>query len=200
MSRSQGVQYKLFYILLTKKTPPERYLQTFREFQHHFKPWEKLLEAEVSSVESVLHPLGMFRVRTKQIKAIAKSIFDTFGSVDLEPLRLLPVAQAKLFLLSLPGVGEKSARCVLMYSLGQDVSPMDAHAVRVLQRFGLLPSSADARRAHVIMDGRLPEGLALALHVNLVEHSRTTCRARAPKCEVCPVALRCSFYSEKKQP
>src|SRR6185503_14173316 len=99
---------------------------------------------------------------------------------------------ARGYLISLPGVGEKSARCVLMYSLGKDISPMDTHATRVLRRFGLLPPAVTDTLAHRTLDERLPTRMAYRLHVNLVAHGRAACQAKKPACEKCPLLARCA--------
>ena len=78
---------------------------------------------------------------------------------------------AKSYLLKLPGIGEKSARCVLMYSLGRDIAPMDTHAIRIMHRIGILPDKIPAS-AHRIVDNLLPMEWHHRLHVNLVAHGK----------------------------
>ena len=124
--------------------------------------------------------------------AIAHKTFTDFNRVSLSPLRKKSAEEAHSYLLKLPGVGEKSARCVMMYSLGHDISPMDTHAIRVLHRYGVLPSNASIAQINKIMDSRLPKGMAFSLHVDLVAHGRAVCRARTPRCEDCTVAVRCT--------
>jgi len=176
---------ELFYILLTKKTPPSRYLPVYKILRNRFKSWDQMCRANVSTVAKVLHPLGMSVVRARQFGAIARKLKRDFGAVTLSPLRKMSCEDARRYLLGLPGVGEKSARCILMYSLGHDISPMDTHATRVLARFGLLPQMVTPRVAHQIMDERLPRRMAKSLHVNVVAHGRAVCRARRPLCSVC---------------
>jgi len=183
---------EVFFILLSKKTPPERYLPVFDTLCHRFRPWERLLRAPLDEVAEVLQPLGMSRIRASQFIQIAHQLQTDFGRVSLESLRTLTLQKAHAYLKGLSGVGEKSARCILMYSLGHDISPMDTHATRVLGRFGLLPEDVTNVSAHRIMDERLPRGIAYRLHVNLVAHGRTVCTAKRPACETCMVAQRCS--------
>jgi endonuclease III len=182
---------ELFYILLTKKTHPRVYTVIYEKLASAFRPWEKLLASDPEQVAAILRPLGMSRVRATQICSIAEKLNSDFGEVSLKSLRWLPCPQARAYLLTLPGVGEKSARCVLMYSLGHDISPMDTHATRVLARFGLLPPRASPRDGHAVLDDRLPLGMARRLHVNLVAHGRAVCGAKQANCSVCPATRRC---------
>jgi endonuclease III len=99
------------------------------------------------------------------------------------------------YLNSLPGIGEKSSRCIMMYSFGIDVSPMDTHATRVLRKFGLFPESVTRNKAHSIMDSFLPEEMAKQLHVNLVAHGRQICTSRNPKCLKCIIQSKCNKQS-----
>lgn len=182
---------ELFFILLTKKTPPSRYFQVYRDLRRSYRPWDKLVLASAVCVSRMLRPLGMENVRGMQLVRIAEQLQRQFGRVTLSPLKRMSLGEAKNFLLSLPGVGEKSARCVLMYSLGHDTSPMDAHATRVAARLGLLPEDCSAAVAHRIFDERLPRGMARRLHVNMVAHGRDICRPQRQKCEKCVVLCRC---------
>ncbi len=182
---------ELVFILLTKRTHPREYLATFDTLKARFQPWSALLAASEGDLFEVMRPLGMGAVRTQQIFGIVRRLKGDFGDVTLEPLRAMEPAEARRYLLGLPGVGEKSARCVLMYSLGYDVSPMDAHAMRVLKRFGFLPGIATAAQAHRWIDGEIPPGLSLPLHVTLVAHGRQTCTRTRPRCPQCSISEKC---------
>jgi endonuclease-3 len=182
---------EIFYIILSKKTPPSRYRQVFKQLRRECRPWANIRSVPQERIAQILHPLGISNLRAQQIKAIADKLHQDFGRISLSPLKRLGASEARRYLKSLPGVGEKCARCVMMYSLGFDISPMDTHATRVLSRFGLLPENVTSAQAHSIMDERLPKGMALRLHVNLVAHGRSTCSGRQPACEKCFVRSRC---------
>jgi endonuclease III len=182
---------ELFYILLSNRSDPRRCAEAFLQLKARFRPWSRLLGAGVDDVQAVLRPLGMDRVRAERILAIAARLHADFGAVSLRPLRTWPVPDALKYLTALPGVGEKSARCVLMYSLGHDVSPVDAHQLRVMTRLGLLPEGSTVDAAHRLLDRWMPAGCARRLHVNVVAHGRAVCTARAPQCAGCPLLRQC---------
>lgn len=192
---------ELFYVILSKRTPFNRSQQIFKELCKKYKPWERLLCVSAEKVASLLQPLGLSAQRASQILAIVRKINEDFGTVDLNSLKSEDMNFARHYLVSLPGVGEKSARCVLMYSFGFDISPMDTHATRVLCRLGLLPKQCSQKRAHQEMDLRLPAGMAKRIHVNLVTHGRKCCSKARPNCSKCPLLKRCDFgLTSKAEP
>jgi endonuclease III len=185
---------ELFYILLTKKTNPTHYQPIFKKLLSKYRSWESLLSEEFDELESILRPLGMSNLRASQFIKIAKQLKSDFGKVTLAPLKRMLTADAKSYLVHLPGVGEKSARCVLMYSLGRDVSPMDTHAIRVMYRLGLLPDT-NPSNAHRIIDERLPSGMAYRLHVNLVAHGKKICTSKNPTHRICSIKEACWYFA-----
>src|SRR5690606_32237692 len=114
-----------------------------------------------------------------------------FGGVTLEPLKSLTDEDAETFLRSLPGVGPKAARCVLMYSLGRDVFPVDSHCRRVLARLGFVPKKVDRKAANDFLQALVPREIRYNLHVNLVHHGRAVCLPSLPNCGHCPLADLC---------
>ena len=92
---------------------------------------------------------------------------------------------------ALPGVGRKTAACVLLFALGMREVPVDTHVSRVAGRLGLLPAKAPFEELHDRMLALTPRGAELELHVNLLRHGRRTCHARRPDCESCALARMC---------
>jgi endonuclease III len=182
---------ELFYILLSNRTDPRRYPSVFRHLRKCYTPWTRLLGASLSDLESILQPLGLAKTRALRILEVAGRIFDDFGAVSIGALRRWSLEDARAYLMSLPGVGEKTARCVLMYSFGHDIAPVDTHHLRVFVRLGLLPEETSPKRAHQMMDDWLPRGVARRLHVNLLAHGRAVCTARSPRCGDCPARRNC---------
>lgn len=182
---------ELFYIFLSNRTAPSRYLPAFREMRRRYRPWSELLGAQRGELEQLFRPLGLEKVRAERALRIARRLAADLGSVSVEKLRSRPVNEVLTYLASLPGIGEKSARCVAMYSFGHDVTPIDAHQLRVMVRYGLLPHGASPSAAHTLLDDRLPPGVARRLHVNAVAHGRALCTAQRPKCARCPVERGC---------
>src|SRR4030066_275676 len=106
-------------------------------------------------------------------------------SFDISFLRELPLAEAKAWLRSLPGVGPKTAACVLLFALGRPALPVDTHVHRVARRLGLVPPKASAEKSHELLEARLKPEEVYPFHIALVKHGRRTCLAQRPRCPSC---------------
>jgi endonuclease-3 len=95
------------------------------------------------------------------------------------------------YLKNLPGVGPKTAACVLLFACGKPVLPVDTHVHRVSRRLGLIGSRTDAAKAHDELAPLVPARRVLDFHVQLIRHGRARCRARNPECEDCPLRDLC---------
>ncbi len=107
--------------------------------------------------------------------------------------------EARAWLESLVGVGPKTAACVLLFSLGRPVLPVDTHVHRVSRRLGLIEPRTSAERAHQILGEMLPEGAIYDFHVNMVSHGRQVCHARRPRCDACVLAPQCDYLHRGKR-
>lgn len=177
---------ELIYILLTVQT---RYGvdEVYEALKQRFPTWDAAVRARETTLAKMLAPLGLSAQRSRRLRVILRKLRDDFGACTLEPLRQMSNEDAEEYLRSLPGVGPKVARCVLMYSLGRDVLPVDAHVYRVARRVGLLEESVPYDKAHDAIHECVPPRHRYALHVNLVKLGRDLCDAKRPRCEDCPL-------------
>ncbi len=97
------------------------------------------------------------------------------------------------YLRTIPGVGPKTASCVLMFDMDLPVMPVDTHVLRVSKRLGLLRANVNADKAHEIFADIAPSEWVYALHVNLIRHGRKICHAQRPECDKCPLYKECAF-------
>ncbi len=157
--------------------------------------YEAVLAAPVSDVEEAIRPGGISKVKSARIQAILASIAGTARDPDeplsLEWMRDAPMQESRAYLCALPGVGRKTAACVLLFSYGLPDVPVDTHVSRVGTRLGLLRPGAPFEELHDQMLSLTPPGQELELHVNLLRHGRRTCFARKPACEDCALARMC---------
>lgn len=183
---------ELIFIQLSIRTPGTTYLQTYEDLKAIAgNDWEELLQAPDEVLLSVLEPGGMARVKLDRIRSQLIAIRERFGGVTLEPLFRFSDQDAEAFLLSLPGVGPKAARCVMLYSLKRQVFPVDSHCLRILTRLGIADPNLDRKAAHDVLQPRVPLDIRHALHVNLIHHGRDLCTARSPDCPACPLLDLC---------
>jgi len=153
--------------------------------------WRQVRDAPAAAVEEAIRPGGISKVKSVRIQAILQAISASESGLSLDWLADAPIEQARDYLLSLPGVGRKTAACVLLFAYGRRDVPVDTHVSRVGTRLGLLPAGAPFERLHDEMLALTPPGQELELHVNLLRHGRRTCHARSPACSECALARMC---------
>jgi endonuclease III len=155
--------------------------------------WEEVRDAPVDLIEEAIRPGGISKVKSARIKAILRAITDTApsGTLSLDWLADLSVPDAQSYLITLPGVGRKTAACVLLFALGMRDVPVDTHVSRVGTRLRCFRPGAPFVELHDTMLAITPPGQELELHLNLLRHGRRTCYARRPDCAGCALRLMC---------
>jgi endonuclease-3 len=128
---------------------------------------------------------------TAPSRAAAAGVSRADDPLSLEWMRDAPIEQSRAYLCALPGVGRKTAACVLLFSFGLPDIPVDTHVSRVGTRLGLFRPGAPFEELHDQMLAITPPGEELEFHVNLLHHGRRTCHARVPACGECALARMC---------
>ncbi|MGQ9651988.1 MAG: endonuclease III domain-containing protein [Phycisphaerae bacterium] len=163
----------------------------FRGLKRAFATWKACMDAPTEQVERAIRCGGLARQKTRSIQAILRFIHADRGRLSLEFLRRRPMERARTYLLGLPGVGPKTAACVLLFNLGKPALPVDTHVYRVAWRLGLIPEDATVEDAHQILEPACPPKQVYAFHVHLIRHGREVCKARNPRCGKCVLANIC---------
>lgn len=196
---------ELLYLVITQRTRIELARKIFEEFRKKFYPWEKVLvPANQDNLKQILFRGGRGNLRYKAVTEIITEVKKRVGKITLEFLREYSLEEAKEFLLSLPWTGKKTAYCILMYSLGHPVFPVDSNIMRIFKRTNILGpvdvllEGADHRTAQKRVAPFIPGDITYHLHVNLVMHGRKLCFERNPKCNICPIQLFCEFYRDSQ--
>jgi endonuclease III len=183
---------ELTYILLSTKTPPDRYKHVHDELKRRYPKADLIAEASIEELVSVIRPAGFANKRASQLGEIAKFLKQRFGRVTLSPLRQMNNEEAEELLMQLPGVGLKIARCVLLYSLDREVFPMDNHCLRISKRLGWLSENAGfSNNTMKYLQQRIPPDLRKDLHVGMVVLGRENCFKTDPDCATCPILRWC---------
>jgi endonuclease III len=179
---------ELILTVLSQSTNDRNRDVAFAALRERFDGWGAVRDAPVEDVEAAIRPGGISRVKSRRIQQILRALPD---DLDLSWLYDAPVEEGREFLCALPGVGRKTAACVLLFSYGRRDVPVDTHVGRVATRLGLLRPGATSRELHDEMVALTPPGAELELHVNLLRHGRRTCMARAPRCRECVLRRSC---------
>jgi endonuclease III len=189
---------ELVYIILSTRTQERRFGETFRRLKRAFPRWDDLAPADLPELESILAPGGLGKLKARQILSIMHRLQAMFGKATLDPLRQMTDEKAQVFLTSLWGVSAKVAKCVLMYSLGRQVLPVDVHVHRVATRLGLRTKKRPDTSQDLI-ESAVPPELRYGFHVNAVAHGRAICLPRAPRCGACCVSEWCAYYHHRRE-
>jgi endonuclease-3 len=184
---------ELVLTVLSQSTNDRNRDVAYHALRERFASWEELRDAPVDELELAIRPGGISRVKSARIKSILRAITETSpdGELSLDWLAGQPVAEAQRYLVGLPGVGRKTAACVLLFALGKRDVPVDTHVARVGMRLGLFRSGASFEELHDTMLAITPPGEELELHLNLLRHGRRTCYARRPDCPGCALRRMC---------
>lgn len=177
--------------LLSQSTTDGQRDRAYAALRVAFPSWEACRDAGPTAIAAVIAPAGLANQRAARIGAILRELTGASGRVDLEDLRELGTDDAYRRLLDLPGVGPKTAACVLLFALERPVFPVDTHVLRVVRRLGLAGPEVSPKRVQELLTAVVPPHLMLALHLNLIRHGRQVCRARKPRCTRCLLAARC---------
>lgn len=184
---------ELIYIQLSVRTREGAYQSTYHALRRQVNgQWARLQSLPDDRIEQQIAIGGMARVKMRRIREILNRVTERFGRVTLAPLRSMTNTEAERFLCSLPGVGHKVARCVLLYSLDRDVFPVDSHCRRILERLGLMPPGFDRKTDYDAIQSLVAPALRHTLHVNMVHHGRAICTPVTPRCGDCPLLKRCA--------
>ena len=163
----------------------------FDELRRRFKDWDAVRRAPVARIERAIRGAGLSRQKAPRIKAVLDKIHGDRRRLSLDFLRRLPTARALDYLRAMPGVGPKTAACVLLFACRKPVLPVDTHVHRVSRRLGLIGPRTNAAAAHDELAALVPPAKVLEFHILLIRHGRKTCIARQPRCEECPLLDLC---------
>jgi endonuclease-3 len=182
---------ELVLTVLSQNTNDRNRDVAFNRLRERFPDWYAVADAPVAEIEEAIKPGGISKVKSKRIQEILRKIRDDAGSLDIAFLETVKRERALEFLESLPGVGRKTAACVLLFSYGRAEMPVDTHVYRVSSRLGLIRPKASFELAHDEWLELAPADELYELHVNLLRHGRRICASQRPRCEICPLKRLC---------
>lgn len=185
---------ELVSCILSQHTSDRTSYPAFVKLRRELPTWAAVLDAGAERLADVIRGAGLANNKSKAICGCLAEIHRRNGDFTLEPLRSMPLLEARSWLASLPGVGLKTASIVLCFSFGKGATPVDTHVFRVGCRLGFLDEKAGEKKAHDVLLAIVPEPLAARFHVALLAHGRAICRAPKPNCEICPLTDCCRYY------
>lgn len=192
---------ELLFIICSLQTNESLYRSTYAELRSAFPTFQQMAGAPEGAIAAVIARGGLAKQKAGVIRRILSQLVKAFGKPTLAPLRSMSDAECETFLLSLPGVGKKTARCVMMYSLGREVFPVDSNCWRICRRLGWFKatrpdkscSGSDMDRVQASID----PAVRFSLHVGFVSHGRRICTPQSPKCGECCLQSICRHQAKR---
>jgi endonuclease-3 len=191
----QGLD-ELILTVLSQSTNDRNRDVAFLRLRRRFGSWDAVRDAPNEEVEEAIRPGGISKVKSERIQAILREL----DGDDLSWMADATVEAGRDYLTALPGVGRKTAACVLLFAFGKRDVPVDTHVSRVGGRLRLWREKAGFEEMHDEMLAITPRGQELELHVNLLRHGRRTCHARRPDCDACALLRMCPTGYDLRHP
>jgi endonuclease III len=188
-NRSDPIE-ELVWIPLTRQTHRQNSIRSWQRIVDLGGP-VTLLEISEEKLAALLKDAGFSRQKARWIKTSLTIVVERFGSLDLGETVSWTDDEVQAFLVSLPGIAVKSAKCVMMYSMVRRVLPVDTHLRRLAERLGWVPEGLTERRIHSELEALVESELRYSLHVNAIWHGREVCRALRPRCDACVLREGC---------
>jgi endonuclease-3 len=180
--------------ILSQNTSDVNSLKAFGSLKSAYPDYDDLLSAPVSEISEPIRVGGLAEIKAQRIKGALQRIKGDAGSIDLDFLKGMKKEASRDYLLSIPGIGPKTAAVVLLFAFGIPFMPVDTHVYRVSRRLGLVPENSSIEKAQSILEEITPQKKYLSLHLNLIRHGRLICRARDPRHDRCSLRPICDYY------
>lgn len=182
---------ELITTVLSHSTTDANQFRAFDALRARYPRWEQVRDAPPLDVQDTVRVAGLANQKGPRIQAILATVLDDPRGGDLEWLGRVPLDQAMAYLTDLPGVGPKTAGCVMCFCFNAPVVPADTHVHRIARRLRVVPDRATAVRAQERLSAWVAPERAFSTHMWLIRHGRTVCRARGPRCGECALLDLC---------
>ncbi|MBI5404070.1 MAG: endonuclease III [Ignavibacteriae bacterium] len=195
--KSSGILDTLIATKLSQNTTDKTSSVAFGNLKREFKIWDDLSNAPVSKIKNLIKICGLAETKSKDIKDMILQIKKERGKVNLDYLKKLSDEEVYSELCKYKGIGVKTASCVLVFSLGRDVFPVDTHIHRVLNRLGIVNTKSAEETFEKAKD-IIPGKKKYFLHRAIIMFGRNICRSNNPYCGSCFLYSQCKFKEKNK--
>ena len=186
---------ELIGTILSQNTSDVNSGRAYTQLRALYPHWEEVLDASDDELYEAIKPAGLGRIKAPRIKNTLREVLKRRGELNLDFLGQLPLEESKRWLISLDGIGPKTAACVLLFALGRPALPVDTHVYRVSRRLGLIDPKVSADAAHALLEAALPPEHVYEFHIDIIRHGRRICHAQRPDCGKCMLRDLCGYYA-----
>ncbi len=193
---------ELIMTILSQRTTAANEQLAFDQMWARYGSWEAIRDADVTELAALIAPSNYAEAKAPHIKATIARIIEERGEPSIDFLEDISADEGLVWLMSLPGVGIKTASLVLLFNFSKPVMPVDTHVHRVSQRTGLIPLKMTPEKAHIALVEILPTEphTLFNFHVSCLRHGQQICTFTAPKCPKCPLKHLCDYYQRVYTP
>lgn len=181
---------ELIATVLSQHTSDINADRAFAGLKARFSTWGQVRDAPETELQDAIRSGGLAVVKAGRIHAILQALTGSDGVIRL------PTPITRQYLITLPGVGMKTASCVLLFGAGLPAIPVDTHVHRVALRMGVVPPRTGPDAATEALEMAIPPRDHYAFHINLIRHGREICKAQRPRCEICVLRTRCAYAAD----
>jgi len=181
--------------ILSQNTNDNNSYKAFQNLKKKFKIWNDVANASLNDIEKEIKVAGLGKQKAAAIKNFLNGLLEREKKISLNFIKKIDEFPAIEELTSFKGIGVKTASCVLLFSLGRNICPVDTHVFRTVNRIGIVKAS-DRDKTFFLLNENFPEGIAHSFHTNLIRLGREICKPKNPSCGVCPLKKICN-YEEK---
>jgi endonuclease-3 len=183
----------LIATILSQNTNDKNSHRAYMQLRKKYPRWKDVASARLRDIRASIRVGGMANQKSARIKKTLEAVKDKFGGYDLSPLEEMKSSEVIEELTRIDGVGVKTASCVLLFSMGRDVFPVDTHVHRLCGRLGLARGCSTPEKTFLFMQNVFPKGRGYSFHTNLIRFGRKVCRSNKPACGLCPLYDECVF-------
>lgn len=191
---------ELVLTLLSQNTSDTNSGRAYQQLLAKYKSWDDVISTPTDELEQTIKIGGLAKTKARRMQLLLSKLRDEIGqNLDADALSsrltVLNLEEAKKWLMKLPGVGPKTAACVLLFAEGRPALPVDTHVFRVSKRLGLIPIRMSPVAAHMELESQLRKDKFYAFHMALIRHGRHVCKAQKPLCKSCTLEHSCPSAS-----
>jgi endonuclease III len=174
--------------ILSARSRDENTSKIVRKLFQKYKNADELATADLNDIKSIIHSIGFYNIKALRIKQVSKIIVEKYNGMVPNKIEDL---------LGLPGVGRKTANCVLVYAFNEPAIPVDIHVHRISNRIGIV-STQNPKKTEEDLVKKIDRKFWLVLNNTFVRYGQNICLPLRPKCEICNIKNICNYYKSKK--
>ncbi len=184
----------LIRTILSQNTTDINSNKAYNALRRKFPKWTNVLKANPHNLATTIRCGGLANIKAEYIQKTLRMIHEREGQITLNHLKTLRTEDALNQLTCLPGVGIKTACCVLLFGFNRPVMPVDTHVYRVAVRLGWVKRGVPINCVHTILEQMILKRWILPIHLYVIQLGRTICRPRKPDCRHCPIYQHCFYF------